>query len=73
MGGQFNFLPHSFTFGMGEYAKGENTNFFSFLYKASKPAFLFITFREQSILLVLPSNTYKLNSFSRGRKFCILI
>jgi hypothetical protein len=72
MGGRFLFSPNSFTFGiMGEYAKGENTIFF-FPLQASKRASLFITFREQSILLVLPSNTYKLNSFLCGRKFCIL-
>ncbi len=49
--------------------------FFFFPLQASKPAFLFITFREQSILLVLPSNTYKLNklnSFLCGHKFFIL-
>lgn len=71
MDGQFIFLPNSFTFGMGEYAKGENTIFF-FPLQTSKPAFLFITFREQSILLVLPSNTYKLNSFLCGCKICTL-
>jgi len=58
MGGQFIFSPNSFTFGMGEYAKGENTIFFSFLYQPPNlPSFLSPLRNNLFFLFCLPTPT----------------
>jgi hypothetical protein len=57
MGRQFIFSPNSFTFRMGEYAKGENI-FFSFLYELPNlPSFLSPLGNNLFFLFCLPTPT----------------